>query len=232
MSHTIIQVKSFPIGTVIPRVEGTIEKVFPVKTGEGQYGPWKLQSFVMNDGTGEKIKATLFDSDDISYLQGKHAVLISTGTNGKTKKQQGVELVANKQDGSPELSIKGKSGGIVTGDQPNPAYMRGSPENKAANASSTPVSLRSGPITPLQGSDGSEGPVDALNRLACFWLACWHKASLVEGLPAETKQSMASCLFIEGNKQGLARAWPMEAPKAKATPAPAPAEAVDSDNPF
>jgi hypothetical protein len=32
----------------------------------------------------------------------------------------------------------------------------------------------------------------------------------VDGLPPETKQSMASCLFIEGNKQGLARLWLVE----------------------
>ena len=210
MSHTISQIKSFPVGTVVPKVECTIEKVFPIKTGEGQYGPWKLQSFVISDN-GEKMKATLFDSEDISYLQGKHAYLIASGTNGKTKKQQGVEIVANKQDGSLELSIKGKSGGVVTGDQPNPAYMRGTPENKAASASPSAVSSRSEPVSrPAPSHDSGESPTDALNRLACFWLACWHKASLVDGLPPETKQSMASCLFIEGNKQGLARLWPVE----------------------
>jgi len=231
MSHTIAQIKSFPVGTVVPKVECTIEKVFPIKTGEGQYGPWKLQSFIVSDN-GEKMKATLFDSDDISYLQGKHAYLIASGTNGKTKKQQGVEIVANKQDGSLELSIKGKSGGVVTGDQPNPAYMRGTPENKAANAASSAVSLRSEPVSrPAPTQDSGESPTDALNRLACFWLACWGKAQIVDGLPPETKQSMASCLFIEGNKQGLARLWPIETVK-NANPPIQLTKEEDLGNPF
>ena len=217
MSHTISQVKAFPIGTVIPSVTGTLERVFPPKTGEGQYGPWKLQSFVISDGE-DKIKGTLFDGADITYLQGKEVTLVASGTNAKTKKKQGVELVANKQDQTPELSVKNKQGGIVAG-EPNPAHMRGTPENAAANA---PASAVSSPKAAFSAPTTTEDPTQALSRLASFWLACWVKSASLDGLTTEVRQSMTSCLFIEGNKQGLARAWPIKpiAPNTQMNSAP------------
>jgi hypothetical protein len=227
MSHTLSQIKSFPVGTVIPKVEGTIKKVFPAKSDVGQYGPWKLQGFILSD-SGEEIRCTLFDGEDIQFLEGKRVSIISTGTNGRTKKQQGVSIESSKKDGSLELVIKNKNGGAVLGDQPNPAYMKGTPENAASSA----APLRSEPVsrpTPIQ--DNGDGAIDALNRLACFWLACWHKASLVDGLPPETKQSMASCLFIEGNKQGLARLWLVEE-ALKAKPPVQLTKEEDQSNPF
>ena len=222
MSHTIAQVKAFPIGTVIPSVSGTLERVFPVKSGEGQYGPWKLQSFVLSDGE-DKIKGTLFDSTgDISDLQGKQVTLVASGTNGKTKRKQGVEVVANKQDQTPELSVKHKQGGVVSGEA-NPAHLRGTPENAAARAFDARIKAT------FDAPASTEDPLQALNRLASFWLACWVKSAGFEGLTTEVRQSMTSCLFIEGNKQGLAKAWPIKpiTPDVQMNPAP-----ETTDNPF
>jgi hypothetical protein len=221
MSHTISQVKSFPVGTVIPSVTGTLERVYPPKSGEGQYGPWKLQSFVLSDGE-DKIKGTLFDGADISDLQGKQVTLVASGTNGKTKRKQGVEVVANKQDQTPELSVKHKQGGIVSGEA-NPAHLRGTPAaNAPASAVSSPKAAFSSPVP-------TEDPLQALNRLASFWLACWVKSADIIGLTTEVRQSMTSCLFIEGNKQGLAKAWPIKPIAANTQMNPAP---ETSDNPF
>jgi hypothetical protein len=220
LSHTITQVKSFPPGTVIPKVEGTIKAVFAPKTGEGQYGPWKLQGGILA-ADGEEIAFTIFDSEDIDYLKGKHAYFISSGKDGRTKKQTGVTLEPSKKDGTPTLVVKGKQGGVVTGDQPNPAYMRGSAENAAAGTQPTPAPAPPArPATAYVNGPGlvSDGPQDKLTRLAVFWLACWHKTGSVEGLSDSVRQSFAASLFIEGNKQGLAAAWPIER-----APAPAPA---------
>lgn len=208
MSHTIAQVKAFPIGTVIPSVTGTLEKVYPIKTGEGQYGPWKLQSFVFSDGE-DKIKGTLFDSNDISDLQGKTVTLVASGTNGKTKKKQGVEVVANRQDQTPELAVKGKQGGIVAGDA-NPAHLRSSAAPASAVISpSAPVSR------PAPSVSSGEEAIDTLNRLAAFWLVCYSKSgSAPFPLSPELRQSMTASLFIEGNKLGLAKVWPSEPVKA------------------
>lgn len=219
MSHTLAQVKAFPIGTVIPSVTATLDKVFPPKTGEGQYGPWKLQGFVLTDG-GEKIKGTLFDADDITWLQGKTVTIIASGTNGKTKKKQGVELTANRQDQSPELTVKGKLGGIITGDGPNPAYLRSSaPASASASAPSSPATPQS---ASSQGAGSGEQAVEALNRLVSFWVVCWTKAGMFN-LPNEARQSMTASLFIEGNKQGIAARWPITEHKPAAKPAAAPA---------
>ena len=213
MSFTIAQVKGFPAGTVVPKIEGTLKKVFPPKTGDGQYGPWKLQGFVLSDGADE-IKGTLFDSDDIGYLEGKRVTLIASGTNGKTKKQQGLSVEANKQNQTPELAVKGKLGGIVAG-EPNPAYMRGTPENAAANASQpapSAPSVRSGAIsapTHANTQAAPTDPVETMERMAAFWLGCWAIAGR-NSLPEPVQQSMTSCLFIEGNKQQLWRDWPVK----------------------
>lgn len=214
MSFTIAQVKGFPAGTVVPKIEGTLKKVFPVKTGEGGYGPWKLQGFVFADGA-EEIKGCVFDSDDITYLEGKRVTLISSGTNGKTKKQQGVSIEANKQTQAPEINVKGKLGGIVAADQPNPAYMRGTPENLAQADKPVPSAppVRSAGISaPSHTSTASapSDPVDTLERMAAFWLGCWKQAGKVSGLSESVQQSMTSCLFIEGNKQQLWRDWPVK----------------------
>lgn len=229
MSHTISQVKSFPVGTVIPSVTGTLERVYPPKTGEGQFGPWKLQSFVLSDGE-DKIKGTLFDGADISDLQGKQVTLVASGTNGKTKKKQGVEVVANRQDQTPELSVKHKQGGIVSGEA-NPAHLRGTPENAAANAPASAVSSPKAAFSaPAPSAMSGEEAMDTLSRLAAFWYVCYVKSgSCPSPLSTELRQSMTSCLFIEGNKQGLAKAWPIKPIAANTQMNPAP---ETSDNPF
>lgn len=223
MSFTIAQCKGFPAGTVVPKIEGVLKKVFPPKTGDGQYGPWKLQGFVLSDGADE-IKGTLFDSDDIGYLEGKRITLVSSGVNGKTKKQQGVSVEANKQTQAPEISVKGKLGGIVAG-EPNPAHLRGTPENAAASAPSAtnkPVSIPTHTDTRSAPSD----PVETMERMAAFWLGCWKIAGR-NSLPEPVQQSMTSCLFIEGNKQQLWRDWPV-----KVVQAPAAQQDDGSEPPF
>lgn len=219
MSFTIAQVKGFPTGTVVPKIEGTLKKVFAPRTGDGQYGPWKLQGFVLSDGADE-IKGTLFDADDIGYLEGKHVTLIAAGVNGKTKKQQGLSVEASKQDQSLGLAVKGKLGGIIAGDQPNPAYMRGTPENTAQADKPAPSAhpVRSGAISaPSHTSTASapSDPVETMERMAAFWLGCWKIAGR-NSLPEPVQQSMTSCLFIEGNKQQLWRDWPVKPVQAPA----------------
>lgn len=230
MSHTLSQVISFPAGTVVPKIEGvTVKKVFPPKTGEGQYGPWKLQGLVLADG-GTEIRATAFDCEDLSYLQGKVVSLASTGTNAKTKKPTGVTVDANKQNGTPEISIKGKQGGIIGGDAPNPAFIRGTPEHAATQTSSSPATAPSAPFKAPSSPQQAQGtdPVQTLEKMAVFWIGCWNRTEQVQGLPDDTRQAMTSSLFIEGCRNQLWRDWP-----AKVVPAPKPAPAEGEDqNPF
>ena len=223
MSHTLSAVISFPAGTVVPKIEGcTVKKVFPAKTGDGQYGPWKLQGLVLADG-GTEIRATAFDMDDLTYLQGKVVSLTSTGKNGKTGKPTGVSVEANKKDGTPEISIKGKQGGLIGNGQPNPAHIAGTPEHAATQTAPSAPSAPFKPVSQPQQGQGSD-PVGTLDKMAVFWLGCWKKAGEVAGLPDDTKQAMTSSLFIEGCRNQLWRDWP-----AKVVPAPQPAAAEESD---
>jgi hypothetical protein len=124
-THTIAEVKKFPVGTVVPSVSGTVKAVFPRKTGESQYGPWSLQGIVLSDGS-EEIVVTCWGCDDLGHLKGTTASVAALGENNKTHKKQGLELIAGKdKDGTPrpELKMDYKKGGFIGGDVPNPAYQ-------------------------------------------------------------------------------------------------------------
>jgi hypothetical protein len=227
VSHTLSQVKSFPPGTVIPKVEGTIKVIWPREAKQSAKGPYTIQNGVLQ-AEGEEIDFTLWSHDDVAFLKGKHASFASVGKDGRTKKIKGVETKEHyKKPGVMTLQVYGEGGGVVTGDQPNPAYMRGTPENAAAGTQPAPAApatnygappvQRPEPFTP---PSLGEGPQDKLTRLAVFWLACWHKTGSVEGLSDSVRQSFAASLFIEGNKQGLAAAWPIERAPAHTTPPP------------
>lgn len=126
MSHTIQQIKQFPIGTVVPHITGTVKAVFPRKTGEGQYGPWSVQTVILADG-GEEIPVSCWGFDELGHLKGQSVSVAATGTNKKTGKTQGTELKEGKDKqgaARAELHVSHKAGGFIGGDEPNPAFIR------------------------------------------------------------------------------------------------------------
>jgi hypothetical protein len=143
-THTIAEVKKFPVGTVVPAVTGTVKAVFQRKTGDSQYGPWSLQGVVLSDGA-EEIVCTCWGCDDLSYLKGTTVSVAALGENHKTHKKQGLELIAGKdKEGNPrpELKMDHKKGGFIGGDKPNPA------NNPPAPAIASPDLPRPAPQSP------------------------------------------------------------------------------------
>lgn len=87
----------------IPCVEGTISKLYPPKTGVGQYGPWTLQGGEITDGNlSHKIVFTLDGGAD--QYKGKN-IKIEAGLDGRNKL---CDLVLSEREyqGKAERQIK------------------------------------------------------------------------------------------------------------------------------
>jgi|SRR5215469_13599447 len=73
---TIAEIKQLRNKEPIESFSGTIETVYPQKTGAGQYGPWWLQNMVVSDPTG-KVQVTWGGEDDLKSLQGQQRIFES-----------------------------------------------------------------------------------------------------------------------------------------------------------
>jgi len=133
-THTIPEVKKFPVGTVVPAISGTVKVVFQRKTGDSQYGPWSLQGLVLA-GDNEEIVCTCWGCDDLAHLKGTTVSIAALGKNGKTNRAQGLEVIAGKDkegNARAELKMDHKKGGFIGGDVPNPAHQANAAQPTAA----------------------------------------------------------------------------------------------------
>ncbi len=123
---TLAQVKTWPIGTVVPdSIKATVKAVFQRKTGESQYGPWSVQTLVVADG-GDEMFVSCWGCEELGFLKGQSVDIASTGKD-KNGKVCGVETFQGKdKEGHPRLDLKldHKKGGFVGSGVPNPAYTR------------------------------------------------------------------------------------------------------------
>jgi len=66
---TIEQINELEHGEIIPSFQGRITKVFDQKTGEGNYGPWHLQTMMVGEGQHE-ISVTWTGEDTFNDWEG------------------------------------------------------------------------------------------------------------------------------------------------------------------
>ena len=198
---TIKDIKSWPVGTVVPNLTATVKAVFQRKTGEGQYGPWSVQSLILGDATGDEIPVSCWQFDDLAYLKGQEVSVAATGKNAKTGKAQGVELVEGKgKDGSPrlELKVNHKSGGFVGGSTPNPESTRPMPPLPAI-----PAHYSHSAAAPVSGGSFDE----RMAKMATLYKHClFYAGTALNGsklTDPESLRNVATSLFIEANKGGL-----------------------------
>jgi hypothetical protein len=198
---TIKEIKSWPVGTIIPNLSATAKVVFTRKTGEGQYGPWSVQGVVLSDETGDEIQASCWGFDDLSYIKGQAVAVASTGKNHKTGKTQGVELVEGKgKDGTARLELKvgHKTGGFIGGSTP-------SPESTKPMAQQTAIPAHSSPSAPPPVSGASFD--ERMAKMATLYKHClFYASAALNGSKLsdpESLRNVATSLFIEANKSGL-----------------------------
>jgi hypothetical protein len=176
-----------------------VKAAFPAKTGEGKFGPWRVQAAILKDSTGE-VRCSFWGNDEIKDLIGQTITIKSQPTN---KGLQGLSVKYSKHSDSNELNITEKAAIIDS--------MKGAEQQYTA-AVKTNAALASG--------QGAGTPADA-KRLVfqraqlyvqCAAAAKW--AAQEAGITStEELQAIRASIFISADKANLFNCFPTTAAK-------------------
>jgi hypothetical protein len=169
----------------------TIKATFPPKTGEGKFGPWRVQNCVLQDATGE-CRASFWLPDEMGDLKGQMVTLKSQA--GK-KGLQGISVKHSTHSGENELKITDQCAII---DDAGAAVAAAGPR-KPVQASS-PVSLT---VADAKRALFQAAQLMAEAIKAAEWVGKESKAITPEHL-----QAIATSLFISADRAGFAKAFP------------------------
>jgi hypothetical protein len=194
-------------GSIIGEMSVQVKAAFPPKTGEGKYGPWRVQAAVLKDSTGE-VRASFWTNEEIKDLIGQTVTIKS---QGGAKGLQGLSVKYSKHSDSNELNITEKAAII---DSAAGAFRQAETANKVNAA--------------LASGQGGGTPADAKRLIfqrAQLYVECAKAAKWAAGeagiTDAEGLQALRSSLFISADKANLWNVFPATATKA------APAEVPD-----
>jgi hypothetical protein len=186
-------------GSIIGEMSVQVKAAFPAKTGEGKFGPWRVQAAILKDSTGE-VRCSFWGNDEIKDLIGQTITIKSQPTN---KGLQGLSVKYSKHSDSNELNITEKAAIIDS--------MKGAEQQYTA-AVKTNAALASG--------QGAGTPADA-KRLVfqraqlyvqCAAAAKW--AAQEAGITStEEIQAIRASIFISADKANLFNCFPTTAAK-------------------
>jgi hypothetical protein len=195
-------------GSIIGEMSVQVKAAFPPKTGEGKYGPWRVQPCILKDSTGE-VRASFWVKDDLKDLTGQ---TITIKSQGGAKGLQGLSVKFNSHSNTNELNVTDKAAII---DSAAGAFRQAETANKV-NAS-------------LASGQGGGTPADAKRLIfqraqlyvECAKAAKWaaSEAGITE---AEGIQALRSSIFISADKANLWSCFPVTV--AKLAPAEVPDE--------
>ena len=180
-------------GSVIGEMRVTIKATFPPKTGEGKFGPWRVQNAVLQDSTGE-VRASFWVPDEMGDLKGQ---MVTIKSQAGKKGLQGISVKHSTHSGENELKITDQAaiiddaGGAVAAAQAGP--------RKPVQASS-PVSLTV--------ADAKRALFQAAQLMAEAIKAAEWVGKEVKTLSPEHLQAIATSLFISADRAGYAKAFP------------------------
>jgi hypothetical protein len=177
-------------GSVIGEMRVTIKATFPPKTGEGKFGPWRVQNAILQDSTGE-CRASFWVPDEMGDLKGQMVTLKSQA--GK-KGLQGISVKHSTHSGENELKITDQCAII---DDAGAAVAQAGPR-KPVQASS-PISLTV--------ADAKRALFQAAQLMAEAIKAAEWVGSQAQVTP-EQLQAIATSLFISADRAGYAKAFP------------------------
>jgi len=193
-------------GSIIGEMEVRIKAVYPPKTGEGKYGPWRVQSAILKDGTGE-IRASFWTQEDMQKLTGKVVTIKSQATQ---KGLQGLSVQFSQHSGTNELKITDKAG-IYDGDSAGPAVAQ------YVQAHSAPASPHAAAAT---------NPQTARKRLfqhVQLYSECIKAATYLREqhkLSDDHFQAAVASMYISADRAGLFACFPDSVAKPNPTPVP------------
>ena len=214
----INQIQDLADGTTIGEMRVTVKKAFPPKTGEGKFGPWRVQSCILQDSTGE-IRGSFWIPSPMDDLQGQMITIKSRST---PKGLQGLSVAHSNHSNSNELKITDKAA-ILT-DAELAAENGGAPAPQRAVTSKSPIST--GGITP---AEARKALFQAAQLMAEAIKAAAWVGEQVKVTP-EQLQAIATSLFISADRAGFAKAFPASAAKPKEETEPETETEKDEDD--
>jgi hypothetical protein len=195
-------------GSIIGEMSVQVKAAFPPKTGEGKYGPWRVQAAILKDSTGE-TRASFWTKDEMKDLVGQ---TITIKSQGGSKGLQGLSVKFNSHSNSNELNVTDKAAII---DSAAGAFRQ------AETAAKVNTAISSG-----QGGGTVADAKRLIFQRAQLYVECVKAASWI-AKTVETSdidfQAIVSTLFISSDKANLWNVFPATAAKAE----PAPVEVPD-----
>lgn len=181
-------------GAVIGEMTVQIVKAFPAKTGEGKFGPWRVQNCVIKDSTGQGRASFWLPCDMAQYI-GQTIVIKSQGTS---KGLQGITVSYSKHADTNEVKVTDKAAILDSTTNAERQYDQAVKVN-AQIASGT----------------GGGTPADAKRLIfqrAQLFVECAKAAKWAAGeagiTDAEGLQALRSSLFISADKANLWNVFP------------------------
>jgi hypothetical protein len=194
-------------GSIIGEMSVQVKAAFPPKTGEGKYGPWRVQAVILKDSTGE-TRASFWTKDEMKDLVGQ---TITIKSQGGSKGLQGLSVKFNSHSNTNELNVTDKAAII---DSAAGAFRQ------AETAAKVNTAISSG-----QGGGTVADAKRLIFQRAQLYVECAKAAKWAAGeagiTEAEGIQALRSSLFISADKANLWNVFPATAAK------PAPAEVPD-----
>jgi len=195
-------------GSIIGEMSAQVKAAFPPKTGEGKYGPWRVQAVILKDSTGE-TRASFWTKDEMKDLVGQ---TITIKSQGGSKGLQGLSVKFNSHSNTNELNVTDKAAII---DAAAGAFRQ------AETAAKVNTAISSG-----QGGGTVADAKRLIFQRAQLYVECVKAASWI-AKTVETSdidfQAIVSTLFISSDKANLWNVFPATAAKAE----PAPVEVPD-----
>jgi hypothetical protein len=178
-------------GSVIGEMRVQIKAAFPPKVGEGKYGPWRVQSCIVKDATGE-LRASFWVQDDIQKLVGQTVTLKSQAS---TKGLQGLNVQYSKHSDANELKVTDKA-----------AIIDDAGAAVASYVSQAQSSVKAAPV--------ATNPTAARKRLfqqAQLYVECIKAAGFIREqikITDDHFQAVVASMYISADKAGLASCFP------------------------
>lgn len=204
-TFTIEQAKGM-VGTVIPRIQAKLTKVYERKTGKGQYGEWSLQNGEIQDDSGV-MKILFKQLPSQEHLQGKTMIFKSMeGKHGL----KGVECKKNEYKGKTTLELHVSNAALIVG---NGEETITEPVETTRMPQIEPTMASEAPINHDQRKLGIVTAKTRLTQLAGLYDLCWKTLDGMDisdvPLTNGELKDVATTLFIQGVREGLADKMPV-----------------------
>lgn len=194
----VSDIQNLADGAIIGEMTVQIKAAFAAKTGDGKYGPWRVQAAILKDDTGE-VRASFWTERDIQKLVGKTVVIKSKATDKGLfglKAKYSSHSSTNELDVSDKAELKGDGLDAVS------SYVA-----KATSSVAAPK------VNEVASFDTEVDATKGIKKRAVMWGRCYEVAKSlgeVHDLTPEQFQALVSCLFISADKAGLYNSFRLE----------------------